>query len=123
MIDKKVSSFGNVLKLYCKMAVRDTYVYTSFDVQLPWTGEPVSSFFFCSSSIANDAVRTRLRRKFSFVRFDVNQMIFLSQKKRYDPGLEHATIELTLFKMAASYIFLEKDDFIILKTCYQRMKI
>lgn len=80
--------------------------------------------FFCSSSsIANDAVRTRLRRKFSFVRFDVNQMIFLSQKKRYDPGLEHATIELTLFKMAASYIFLEKDDFIILKTRYQRMKI
>lgn len=52
------------------------------------------------------------------MRFDVNQMIFLSQKKRYDPGLEHATIELTLFKMAASYIFLEKDDFIILKTCY-----
>lgn len=29
-----------------------------------------------------------------------------------DPGLEHATIELTLFKMATSYIFLKKDDFI-----------
>ena len=40
-----------------------------------------------------------------------------------DPGLEHATIELTLFKMATSYIFLKKDDFIILETCYQRMKI
>lgn len=34
-----------------------------------------------------------------------------------DPGLEHATIELTLFKMATSYIFLKKDDFIILETC------